>query len=283
MTPRLVKYPDFVGPIIASRGSHANDGDAASGLAVTLHHQNHAGDRAALGDDLFHAIHGVKQFRGRPVGAGGFDHPHVASRQALRRIPVHHRNVSRTRLNVVAAHPDEQIVLAHHIGVVHGFAGVEIGCGAGVADKVVGVGLLADGAQVICDEAGAIDTHVFVHVGLNRRLRGILDFAGQHRPPALERKALGGVADALLHPVAAPLPHRPPEPPPAAAPPVQIRYQPGERTLHEVVDEVETQLILDAMRRHKGRRVAVCEELGITRKGLYLKLHRLGIDGAEFE
>ncbi len=54
--------------------------------------------------------------------------------------------------------------------------------------------------------------------------------------------------------------------------------------MNEIVDEVETQLILDAMRRHAGRRNAVCDELGITRKGLYLKLRRLtGIDLSEFE
>jgi hypothetical protein len=52
---------------------------------------------------------------------------------------------------------------------------------------------------------------------------------------------------------------------------VQLDYKPGEQSLNEVVDEVETQIILDAMRRHRGHRNAVCKELGITRKGLYLK------------
>ncbi|MFN7927757.1 MAG: sigma 54-interacting transcriptional regulator [Blastocatellia bacterium] len=115
--------------------------------------------------------------------------------------------------------------------------------------------------------------------------------AGQHRPPVLERKALAAAADALLQsPTVASLVALPPHHQgnhaalsPNADQSVQIRYQPGIRSLHDIVDEVETQLILDAMRRHDGHRTAVCEELGITRKGLYLKLHRLGIDVSEFE
>lgn len=121
--------------------------------------------------------------------------------------------------------------------------------------------------------------------------------SGSRRPPEHEFKALASVTESLLHPT-------PPlntgnassnwhnEPPEFSAStsllsngqPVQIHYKPGERTLNEIVDEVETQLILDAMRRHGGRRNAVCDELGITRKGLYLKLRRLeGIDLSEFE
>ncbi len=123
--------------------------------------------------------------------------------------------------------------------------------------------------------------------------------AGNRRLPEMELKALAAVADSLLH--AAPSPpltassssrNWQAESPPLAVSafrlstgqPVQIHYKPGERSLNEIVDEVETQLILDAMRRHGGRRNAVCEELGITRKGLYLKLRRLtGIDLSEFE
>lgn len=109
--------------------------------------------------------------------------------------------------------------------------------------------------------------------------------AGPHRPPTLERHSLAAVTNALLHPpTASPDPRPPAAPPPLdTGKPVQIHYPPGERTLNQIVDEVETQLIFDAMRRHNGRRTAVCEELGITRKGLYLKLHRLGIDGDEFD
>jgi DNA-binding NtrC family response regulator len=64
---------------------------------------------------------------------------------------------------------------------------------------------------------------------------------------------------------------------------INVEYEPGEKTLAEAVDALESQIILDSMRRHHGRRDSVCEELGITRKGLYLKLRRLpGIDLSEF-
>jgi hydrogenase-4 transcriptional activator len=64
---------------------------------------------------------------------------------------------------------------------------------------------------------------------------------------------------------------------------ISIEFEPGEKTLSSAVDALESQIILDSMRRHKGHRDSVCEELGITRKGLYLKLRRLpGIDLAEF-
>lgn len=119
---------------------------------------------------------------------------------------------------------------------------------------------------------------------------------GNRRSPTLDLKPLSVVADSLLHPsfsisnYNANWPSDPPTRIPATSSllsngqPVQIHYKPGERTLNEIVDEVETQLILDAMRRHGGRRNAVCDELGITRKGLYLKLRRLaGIDLSEFE
>jgi hydrogenase-4 transcriptional activator len=78
-----------------------------------------------------------------------------------------------------------------------------------------------------------------------------------------EGKTLTSVTNALLH--AAPAP---------SELPVQLNYKPGETTLNDVVAEVERRIIEDAMRRHQGRRNAVCEELGITRKGLYLKLRR---------
>ena len=64
---------------------------------------------------------------------------------------------------------------------------------------------------------------------------------------------------------------------------INVEYEPGEKTLSEAVDALESQIILDSMRRHHGHRDSVCEELGITRKGLYLKLRRLpGIDLSEF-
>lgn len=49
----------------------------------------------------------------------------------------------------------------------------------------------------------------------------------------------------------------------------------GGVTLAEAVDELERQMISDAMSRHKGNISAVARELGLTRRGLYLKLDRL--------
>ena len=70
---------------------------------------------------------------------------------------------------------------------------------------------------------------------------------------------------------------------PGAQHSINVEYEPGEKTLAEAVDALESRIILDSMRRHHGHRDSVCEELGITRKGLYLKLRRLpGIDLAEF-
>lgn len=64
---------------------------------------------------------------------------------------------------------------------------------------------------------------------------------------------------------------------------INVEYEPGGKTLSETVDALESQIIMDSMRRHNGHRDSVCEELGITRKGLYLKLRRLpGIDLSRF-
>lgn len=108
----------------------------------------------------------------------------------------------------------------------------------------------------------------------------------QHRKgQALESKDLTSVTAALLHSTtgeastlastSAPI---------TTETTTAIRYQANGRKLSEIVDEVEAQVILDAMRRHRGHREMVSEELGITRKGLYLKLRRLpGIDLSEFD
>ncbi len=108
----------------------------------------------------------------------------------------------------------------------------------------------------------------------------------QHRrSPEMDSKDLTSVTEALLHTasVTAPLLEQA-APGSLSEPARQVRYQSQGRTLGEIVDEVEAQVILDAMRRHRGHRELVSEELGITRKGLYLKLRRLpGIDLAEFE
>jgi two-component system response regulator HupR/HoxA len=53
-------------------------------------------------------------------------------------------------------------------------------------------------------------------------------------------------------------------------------------TLKDKLDQVEAQLIADAVRRHKGNKTRVAEELGLTRVGLRMKLSRLGLgDDAE--
>jgi two-component system response regulator HupR/HoxA len=46
-------------------------------------------------------------------------------------------------------------------------------------------------------------------------------------------------------------------------------------TLVEAVDELERTLISDAMKRHNNNISRVARELGLTRRGLYLKLERL--------
>jgi DNA-binding NtrC family response regulator/tetratricopeptide (TPR) repeat protein len=105
---------------------------------------------------------------------------------------------------------------------------------------------------------------------------------GHRRSHDADAKSLTAVTEALLH--TAPAPSLSPSPPPLSEAPLLLRYKTAGRKLSEVVDEVETQLILDAMRRHRGRRELVSQELGITRKGLYLKLRRLpGIDLSEFD
>ena len=45
-------------------------------------------------------------------------------------------------------------------------------------------------------------------------------------------------------------------------------------SLAEALEEVERRMITDAMRRHKGNISRVARELGLTRRGLYLKLDR---------
>ena len=52
-------------------------------------------------------------------------------------------------------------------------------------------------------------------------------------------------------------------------------------TLKERLDRLEAELIADALKRHKGNKTRVAEELGLTRVGLRMKLSRLGLVGAE--
>jgi hydrogenase-4 transcriptional activator len=52
-------------------------------------------------------------------------------------------------------------------------------------------------------------------------------------------------------------------------------------TLSEALEEVERRMITDAMRRHKGNISRVARELGLTRRGLYLKLDRYNLKERE--
>ena len=51
-------------------------------------------------------------------------------------------------------------------------------------------------------------------------------------------------------------------------------------TIEEAVSDLETDMIIDAMRRHDGNITRVAKELGLTRRGLYLKLKRYEIKKA---
>jgi DNA-binding NtrC family response regulator len=51
------------------------------------------------------------------------------------------------------------------------------------------------------------------------------------------------------------------------------------QTLAELVDEVERSLIADSMEKSGGNIAESARRLGLTRRGLYLKLKRLGIEG----
>jgi len=55
----------------------------------------------------------------------------------------------------------------------------------------------------------------------------------------------------------------------------------GGQTLASVVDEIERDLIRDMMNRHRGNISETARSLGLTRRGLYLKLRRLGIEGPD--
>jgi DNA-binding NtrC family response regulator len=49
-------------------------------------------------------------------------------------------------------------------------------------------------------------------------------------------------------------------------------------TLSEALEEVEKRMITDALGRHKGNISRAARELGLTRRGLYLKIDRYQID-----
>ena len=51
-------------------------------------------------------------------------------------------------------------------------------------------------------------------------------------------------------------------------------------TIEEAVSDLETEMIIDALRRHDGNITRVANELGLTRRGLYLKIERYEIKKA---
>jgi two-component system response regulator HupR/HoxA len=52
-------------------------------------------------------------------------------------------------------------------------------------------------------------------------------------------------------------------------------------TLKERLDQVEAQVLNESLRRHRGNKTRVAEELGLTRVGLRMKLGRLGLGDDE--
>jgi two-component system C4-dicarboxylate transport response regulator DctD len=52
----------------------------------------------------------------------------------------------------------------------------------------------------------------------------------------------------------------------------------GGQTLASVVDDLERDLIRNTLERHRGNISETARSLGLTRRGLYLKLRRLGLD-----
>jgi len=51
-------------------------------------------------------------------------------------------------------------------------------------------------------------------------------------------------------------------------------------TIEEAVSELETQMIKNALSRHRWNISRVAVELGLTRRGLYMKIARYGIERA---
>jgi DNA-binding NtrC family response regulator len=52
------------------------------------------------------------------------------------------------------------------------------------------------------------------------------------------------------------------------------------RNLASAVEEIERELIGSALRKSSGNISETARVLGLTRRGLYLKMRRLGLDGA---
>ena len=69
-----------------------------------------------------------------------------------------------------------------------------------------------------------------------------------------------------------------PTAPPAGAAPTKVALR-GGQTLASVVDDIERDLIRETLSRHRGNISETARSLGLTRRGLYLKLRRLGLEG----
>jgi DNA-binding NtrC family response regulator len=54
----------------------------------------------------------------------------------------------------------------------------------------------------------------------------------------------------------------------------------GGQTLASVVDDIERELIREMLSRHRGNVSETARSLGLTRRGLYLKMARLGLENS---
>jgi two-component system response regulator HupR/HoxA len=66
--------------------------------------------------------------------------------------------------------------------------------------------------------------------------------------------------------------------PPSLSTPASETVEEESGHLKHHLERMEAQLIRAAMRRHKGNKTHVAEELGLTRVGLRMKLARLGME-----
>jgi DNA-binding NtrC family response regulator len=65
--------------------------------------------------------------------------------------------------------------------------------------------------------------------------------------------------------------------PPSGAMPTKVALR-GGQTLASVVDDIERNLIRETLSSHRGNISESARSLGLTRRGLYLKLRRLGLE-----
>jgi DNA-binding NtrC family response regulator len=113
----------------------------------------------------------------------------------------------------------------------------------------------------------------------------VLDLFAQHMWPGNVRQLRNEIRRAvamsvpgtavtpdLLSPELARLDHEPPAPGGSSA------GRPSSATLSAAVDQLERDLIRDALSRSDGNISESARQLGLTRRGLYLKLRRLGLE-----